>query len=52
MELRRRSTKDIFEMKNKIQNNYLKADREDKDTFLLKAKLTTLEWVLGNDTSL
>lgn len=47
----RRSTEEIFDMKNKIQELFLKADREEKPTLVVKAQLDILKWVL-NDTSI
>lgn len=51
MDINRRSVKEIFNMKTKVQEAYLKADREEKPTVVLRTQLETLKWVL-NDTSI
>lgn len=54
MDLNRRSTKDVFEMKMKIQDKFLAEQCKENtgiDTKILEAQLNILRWVL-NDTSI
>lgn len=38
-------------MRMKVQEAYLKADREGKDKRELEATLNTLKWVMGEDVT-
>lgn len=47
MDINRRDIKEVFLKKVEVENDYLIADRQDKDTEVLKARLDTLNWVLN-----
>lgn len=49
MDMMRRSTKEVFEMRVSIQGQLLKSDREGKNTQLLQSNLDLLKWVLGEE---
>lgn len=44
---KRRTTKEVFDMRNKVHGELLTMDREEKDTTRHKAWLEALDWVLG-----